>query len=115
MLKDSPQDLVHDDHFNSLVPDVRVDRRGFIAGVIAAGFAVTVDVLGEEIRSAEESREIARSYHRLLARIESERLDANISVKLTALGLEHDDRLCHANLEAVVEDEPPHGEPLLGL
>ena len=69
----------------------------------------TVDVLGEEIRSAEESREIARSYHRLLARIESERLDANISVKLTALGLEHDDRLCHANLEAVVEDASVRG------
>ena len=28
------------DHLNSLLPDVQVDRRGFIAGCIAAGFAV---------------------------------------------------------------------------
>jgi len=45
MLKDSPNDLAQNDHFNSLVPDVRVDRRGFVAGVIAAGFAVTAEPL----------------------------------------------------------------------
>jgi carboxymethylenebutenolidase len=43
MLKEVPKDLTQDDHFNSLVPDVRVDRRGFIAGAIAAGFAVTAE------------------------------------------------------------------------
>ena len=34
-----------DDHLNSLVPDVEVDRRGFIAAAIAAGFAVTAEPL----------------------------------------------------------------------
>ena len=58
MLKDSPQDLVHNDHFNSLVPDVRVDRRGFIAGVIAAGFAVTAEpVLAQAIKTDTEGLE----------------------------------------------------------
>ena len=33
MLKESPQDLVHDDHFNSLVPETAVNRRGFIGAV----------------------------------------------------------------------------------
>jgi carboxymethylenebutenolidase len=53
MLKESPQqDLLQDPHFNSLVPDVRVDRRGFIAGVIAAGFAVTAEpLLAQAIRT----------------------------------------------------------------
>jgi len=31
------------DHLNSLLPDVQVDRRGFIAGAIAAGFAVAAE------------------------------------------------------------------------
>ena len=45
MLKDSPQDLSKNDHFNSLVPEVPVDRRAFIAAAIAAGFAVTAEPL----------------------------------------------------------------------
>ena len=61
MLKDSLQDLqalVHDDHFESLVPDVRVGRRGFIAGVIAAGFAVTAEpLLAQAIRTDTEGLE----------------------------------------------------------
>ena len=43
----------------------------------------TVDVLGEELRRADEARAIARAYVDVLAAIERERLDANISVKLT--------------------------------
>jgi carboxymethylenebutenolidase len=37
---------------NSLLPDVQVDRRGFIAGCLAAGFAVTAEpVLAQAIRT----------------------------------------------------------------
>lgn len=74
-----------------------------------AGKLATVDVLGEEVANADDAAEIARQYHQLLARIESERLDANISVKLTALGLELDEDLCRENLEAVVEDARVRG------
>jgi proline dehydrogenase len=64
----------------------------------------TIDVLGEEVTSADAAREIAQAYHRVLARIEGEKLDSNISVKLTGLGLELDYDLCRENLKAVVED-----------
>jgi len=75
----------------------------------AEGKLATIDVLGEEITHAEEAREIARAYHRVLARIEGERLDANISVKLTGLGLGLDYALCRENLEALVEDAGVRG------
>jgi proline dehydrogenase len=75
----------------------------------AEGKLATVDVLGEEVTHAEEARELARAYHRVLARIEGERLDANVSVKLTALGLALDYELCRENLEAVVEDARVRG------
>jgi proline dehydrogenase len=73
------------------------------------GKLATVDVLGEEITHAEEAREIARAYHRVLARIEGESLDANISVKLTGLGLGLDEGLCRENLTALVEDAHVRG------
>jgi proline dehydrogenase len=75
----------------------------------AKGKLATVDVLGEEVGSADEARAIAGQYHDVLARLDEEKLDANISIKLTALGLELDDGLCHENVEAVVVDAAARG------
>src|SRR4051812_13065134 len=68
----------------------------------ARGLLATIDVLGEEIGSAEEAATIGCAYHDVLARIEGDGLGANVSVKLSALGLELGRDLCRANLEAVV-------------
>jgi proline dehydrogenase len=83
---------------------VRVVRRLNDEGKLA-----TIDVLGEEVASTEEAEAIAHAYRNVLARIEVERLAANISVKLTGLGLELDEGLCKRNLEAVVEDARARG------
>src|SRR4051794_32180909 len=69
----------------------------------------TIDVLGEEIASPDEARAIAGQYHDVLARLDEEQLEGNISLKLTALGLELDDQLCRENLEAVVVDAAARG------
>jgi proline dehydrogenase len=69
----------------------------------------TVDVLGEEVTSPDEARMIAGQYHDVLARIDAEGLNANISVKLTGLGLELDYDLCGENLEAVLVDARARG------
>ncbi len=68
------------------------------------GKLATVDVLGEEITNPDEAGAIAAQYHGLLARIDSEGLDSNISIKLTALGLDLDLGLCRENLQALVAD-----------
>ena len=75
----------------------------------AKGKLATIDVLGEEIASADEARAIAGQYHDVLARLDEEKLDANISIKLTALGLELDLGLCRENLEAIVVDAAVRG------
>src|SRR3954453_727124 len=50
-VEDSSRDL-RNEHLNSLVPDVRVDRRGFVAACLAAGFAVTAEpVLAQAIKT----------------------------------------------------------------
>jgi len=88
----------------SLDDAIRVVRR-----LNAKGKLATVDVLGEDVTTPDESRAIAGQYHDVLARIDDEGLDANISVKLTGFGLELDYALCRENLEAVVGDARARG------
>ena len=85
------------------------DAVGVVRRLNGEGKLATIDVLGEEIANADEAREIARAYHRVLARVEAEGLDANVSVKLTGLGLGLDYALCRENLFAVVEDARVRG------
>jgi len=66
------------------------------------GRSATIDVLGEEIAHPDEARAIASTYGNVLEAIDRRRLDANVSVKLTALGLELGYELCRENVEAVV-------------
>jgi proline dehydrogenase len=80
------------------------DARRTVAALNAAGKLATVDVLGEEIRRPEEAEAIAQAYLDALAAIETDGLAANVSVKLTGLGLKLDLGLCRSNLEAVVRD-----------
>ena len=66
------------------------------------GKLATVDVLGEEIRHEDEAHAIARAYLDVFRVIEHNGLAANVSIKLTALGLDLDYDLCKENLRSVV-------------
>lgn len=80
------------------------DARRVVAGVNAEGMRATVDVLGEEVTKPEEAEAIAAAYHDALEAIEADGLDANVSVKLTALGLKVDKALCRRLTEKVLRD-----------
>ncbi|MFL5952617.1 MAG: proline dehydrogenase family protein [Gaiellaceae bacterium] len=69
----------------------------------------TIDVLGEDVTNSDEARAIAGQYLDVLARVDDEGLDSNISVKLTGLGLELDEQVVRDNLEAVVQDAAARG------
>ncbi len=73
------------------------------------GKMATIDVLGEEVSGRREAAEIVRAYHDVFEAIERERLDANVSVKLTALGLNLAYELCRANLLRVVRHAAESG------
>ena len=85
------------------------DARALVARLNAEGKLATVDVLGEEIRSASEAAAVAAAYHAALDAIAADHLDANVSVKLTALGLELDVDLCRSLLATVVADAASRG------
>jgi proline dehydrogenase len=60
------------------------------------GMHVTLDSLGESVTSPEEAERAADVYHALLDAIAERKLDANISVKLTQMGLALDPGLAEA-------------------
>ena len=80
------------------------DARDAVRRVNAEGKMATIDVLGEEITSEEDAAAIVRAYQDVFADIEQCGLDSNVSVKLTALGLNLGHDLCRRNLRTVVED-----------
>ena len=61
-----------------------------------AGRRVTLNQLGENVASAEESRQSCDAYLAMLRALERTALDATISVKLTHLGLDLDFQLCRS-------------------
>src|SRR5438093_3803532 len=89
-------------------PELR-DARETVRHVNAEGKLATIDVLGEEITNEDEAAAIVRAYQDVFADIEHCGLDSNVSVKLTALGLNLDYDLCRANLRIVVEDAASRG------
>src|SRR5215471_1476262 len=60
----------------------------------AEGCMATLDVLGEDVTDLSETVRTVEEYCQALEAIAQERLDSNISVKLTALGLKIDPREC---------------------
>ena len=85
------------------------DARETVREINAEGKAATIDVLGEEITNEDEAAAIVRAYQDVFADIEHCGLDSNVSVKLTALGLNLDYEVCRANLRVVVEDAASRG------
>jgi len=66
------------------------------------GACFTIDVLGEEIQSLEESSWFIKEYESVLDLIVESGIDANISIKPTALGLLIDTNTAHSNIERIV-------------
>ena len=64
----------------------------------------TVDVLGEEVSEKSQCLEAVELYKQALEAIESEKLDANISVKPTHMGLKIDKEFCFENIKSLVEE-----------
>jgi proline dehydrogenase len=73
------------------------------ASVNQQGFSVSLDSLGENVHSAQEVEQAADVYHRVLDAIPQRRLDANVSVKLTQMGLDLDPALAEAAVAGMVE------------
>ncbi|MCC6316851.1 MAG: proline dehydrogenase family protein [Gemmatimonadaceae bacterium] len=75
----------------------------------AQGITASLDLLGESVSSPAEASATADQYVEMLDRIAAERLDANVSLKLTAMGQDISEELCVANITRVLERAKHHG------
>ena len=73
------------------------------------GIRATIDVLGEEVDSREEALAAVQDYKNVLAAIDAEKLDANVSLKPTMFGLKIDKGFCQQNIAAVCDEAERYG------
>ncbi len=66
------------------------------------GCRATVDLLGEFVKDAHEATANSQAYVEILTRLRSENLDSNVSIKLTAFGLDLGMETCLENVRRVV-------------
>ena len=65
------------------------------SAVNQSGLSVSIDNLGENVTNADEARGSAQLYHQLLDDIAAQKLNANISLKLTHMGFDVDEKLAY--------------------
>jgi proline dehydrogenase len=75
----------------------------------ALGVGTVLTRLGENLKSADEAEGVARHYLDLLDRVAAERLDVEISVKLTQLGLDFSREECERHLHDLAERARTYG------
>jgi proline dehydrogenase len=78
------------------------DALAALVGLRGQGMAWTVDVLGESVHSREMATTAADRYLRTLDALSERGLEANVSVKLTQMGLDIDPDFCRANVARIV-------------
>jgi proline dehydrogenase len=87
----------------------REEALGQVRRLNAAGALGTMDVLGEEVTERDKAAAAVAEYVRLFDAIAAAGVDANVSIKLTLLGLKIDESFCLANVERIAAAAREHG------
>jgi proline dehydrogenase len=72
------------------------------------GISASLDLLGESVTSEAEARAAGSEYLRLIDAIAQNKLDANVSVKLTAMGQDIDDDVCESIMRSILDRAQQH-------
>jgi proline dehydrogenase len=69
----------------------------------ADGISASLDLLGESVHNEAEARAAGQAYVNMLDKIYERGADANVSVKLTAMGLDISEDLCVATMHKILQ------------
>jgi proline dehydrogenase len=69
----------------------------------AQGLAVTLDALGENVSRPEQARQSGQIYHWILDSLAEKKLDANVSLKLTQMGMDLNPDLAFEIVSSLVQ------------
>ena len=75
----------------------------------SGGLSASLDLLGESVLHAEEANRACQTYLDILDRIHAAKANANVSVKLTQMGLDIDEQLCLRNMRAIIGRAKQYG------
>ena len=75
----------------------------------AQGFLLTLDYLGERVRTLDKAASATREYVRLMDLIVASEIERNLSLKLTQLGVDVDRATCVDNLRRILDPAARHG------
>jgi proline dehydrogenase len=78
------------------------DALAAVRALNAKGITASLDLLGESVTNEREARAAAGEYLTILDRIHQQQLKANVSIKLTAMGLDISEELCVAIMHDVL-------------
>lgn len=79
----------------------------------ADGLSATLDFLGEDVSDAAEARASAHQTQQVIEAMDQAGVDANVSVKLTALGLSIDEALAEDHLTQIAERASRNRDPFV--
>ncbi len=68
-----------------------------------SGATATLDILGEDVTSKEDSQKATNDCLSILDAIAKEKINSNLSLKLTHLGLKLDYSICEENLKSIID------------
>jgi proline dehydrogenase len=74
-----------------------------VAKLNERGITASLDLLGESVHNEAEARAAGQAYVNMLDRIYERRADANVSVKLTAMGLDISEDLCVMIMQKILQ------------
>jgi proline dehydrogenase len=80
-----------------------------VARLNARGITASLDLLGESVHNEAEARAAGDAYLTMLDRIRERKADANVSVKLTAMGLDISEELCVATMHRILQRAREYG------
>jgi proline dehydrogenase len=80
-----------------------------VARLNARGITASLDLLGESVHNEAEARSAGQEYLTMLDRIHERKADANVSVKLTAMGLDISEELCVAIMHKILQRARDYG------
>jgi len=98
-----PKSVVHIFAKKYVAGDTLDDGVRVVKELNANGIVATMDILGESIKTRGEASETQEQYFELLEAIDKHKLDSNISIKPTALGLAIDADYCKELITEIIE------------
>lgn len=81
--------------------ETRAEALASVRALNETGACATLDLLGEEVSERSKAEAAVAEYVGLFEDIEREQLDANVSIKLTLLGLKIDEKFCRENVTRI--------------